>query len=276
MNRQSITFATWNLQCVSRSENRVRKKIAFLRAMPWDVIALQEVTINTWEAIKAENLGNDYCYAFEDLVVGPEGPLPHGAALVARNGFPLGRPHRLPNLPRPERGIGATTRVGGAEVAVANWHAPNASGDGVKEKMAGYQGSIDWLNSREQPTISGFDSNHWERWTKLERQYIPDSDDPWLLENRFFGSNAPHQLRDTFVEYLKDNATEYAEIVERRPDGHLEVSYVRKNRGNPVPERMDYIFITRELSPNDVSYHFDASISAGSDHGLVLAELTLE
>ena len=75
--------------------------------------------------------------------------------------------------------------------------------------MAGYQGFIDGLNSRVHPTIVGFDSNHWERWSKLEPPLVPDSDDPWLLENRFFGSNAPHELKDAFVEYLKGNPSEW-------------------------------------------------------------------
>ena len=276
MNWQLVKFATWNLQCVSRSRTRILKKVEFMRAMPWDVIALQEVTIDTWETIKAERLGEAYLYAFDDLEITPVGQLPHGAALIARNGFSLDHPNRFPNLPRPERGLGAVTRKCSADLAVASWHAPNASGDGVKVKMAGYQGFIDWLNSRTTPTIAGFDGNHWERWVKLERQHIPDSDDPWLLENQFFGSNAPHRLRDAFIEYLKANPTEYTAIIENRPEGPLEVSYVRKNRGNPIPERMDYILVSQEVHARTVFYHYDASVSAGSDHGLVTAELRVE
>ena len=75
---------------------------------------------------------------------------------------------------------------------------------------------------------------------------------------------------------LPNVPAQHAECVENRPNGPLEVSYLRTNRGKLVPERMDYIFISSDLGVRSVGYHYYTSRSAGSDHGLVMAELTIE
>ena len=125
------------------------------------------------------------------------------------------------------------------------------------------------------PIILGFDGNHWNRSLDLEPEYVPASDDPWLLENLFFGSNKLHRLRDAFLDYLRHHPAEHAEIKERLPRGPLAVSYVRGSKAKPVEDRFDYVFVSEEIEVTECSYDYQGAKAAGSDHGIVPADLHL-
>ena len=140
-------------------------------------------------------------------------------------------------------------------------------------KMQGYRGIVGWLGTLSGPIILGFDGNHWNRSVDLEPEHIPASDDPWLLENLFFGSNRVHRLRDAFLDHLRVRPAEHEEIKKRRPHGPLAVSYIRGSKANPTEDRFDYVFITDELSVTECSYDYQGAKAAGSDHGIVTADL---
>ena len=181
----------------------------------------------------------------------------------------------LLGIPKTERALVARTTVGGKPVTVASWHAPNAAGEGVDTKMRAYRGIIDWLGTAGGPIVLGLDGNHWNRSVDLEPKNVPDTADPWLLENRFFGVNKPHRMRDAFLDHLRGHPREYEEIKERRPHGPLAVSYVRGSRNNPIEDCFDYIFVSEEIEVADSSYDYQGATAAGSDHGIVTAGLRL-
>jgi exonuclease III len=271
----NFRFGTWNVYFMTRGEQASRSKVTFLKTFAWDVLALQEVTESAWAVFQELELGSSYLHAFDYAPDSKRSAMSHGAALIARHGLELTEPRLFDGLPKPERGLGATVQLGHRKIKVGSWHAPNASGDGVDVKMQGYRGFTNWVTSQQGPCIVGFDSNHWERSTDLKRPYIPPSDDPFLLENLTFSQNPPHQLRDAFIEYLKNNDEMHASIVGERPTGPLEVTYMRKEKGKPIPERMDYIFMSEAFKVIDVAHHFERSIAAGSDHALVTSDLSL-
>jgi hypothetical protein len=141
--------------------------------------------------------------------------------------------------------------------------------------MQGYRSIGEWLGTITGPIILGFDGNHWNRSLDLEPNPVPDSNDRWLSENRFFSSNKPPRLRDAFLEYLRAHQREYEEIKRQRPQGPLAVSYVRGSKANPVEDRFDYVFVSDELGVTECSYDYRGAKAAGSDHGMVTAELHL-
>lgn len=273
LSNQTMRFATWNLRYPGTEQ--AHRRVAFLNRCDWDVIALQEVSRRAWDVITESGIAQSCVYTLEGFEVSPLGTRPHGVALLARNGFVLSAPQLVPSLPKIERMLAATITVGSTPVTVASWHAPNAAGEGVTTKMQGYRGIVDWLNTLHGPTVLGFDSNHWSRSVDLGPRYVPDSDDPWLLENQFFGSNEIHTLRDAFLDYLQQNPLEYKEIIKQRPQGPLAISYVRGSKKNPIEDRFDYIFVSDEVSVSGCSYSYQEARAAGSDHGIVVANLIL-
>jgi len=44
---------------------------------------------------------------------------------------------------------------------------------------------------------------------------------------------------------------------------------------NPIEDRFDYVFISEEIGVTECSYEYQGARVAGSDHGIVTAELQL-
>lgn len=136
--------------------------------------------------------------------------------------------------------------------------------------MQGYRAVVDWVAASPQPTVLGFDANHWSLSTSLDP--VPVVDDPAdhrFLERQFFGPDPPHRLRDPLLDVLRRDPLRYARCMEERPDGPLAVSYMRHG----TPDRFDYVFVSPEFTATDVRYDYDGGRAAGSDHALVVADL---
>lgn len=264
-----MRLATWNLN--RPGSERSRRQMDFLRNIDWDVIALQEATPKAWDVITERNIADSGFYALDGFGIAPLDKNPHGVALLARNGFRLSRPQLIPGLPKAERALTAEITVDNELVTIASWHAPYAAGGRVATKMQGYRGIVNWLATVSGPIVLGFDSNHWSLSVDLEPPHVPNSKDRWLLENQFFGNNALHRLRDAYLDHLREHPAEYEEIKERRPHGPLAVSYIR----NGTEDRFDYIFVSDEVRVSRCSYNYEAAKAAGSDHGIVVADLIL-
>ncbi len=236
----------------------------------------QEVTPRAWEVISESGVAETSFYALDGFGIEPVGKYPHGVALLARNGFGLTEPRLVPGLPKAERALTATTLVDDSPVTVAGWHAPNAAGEGPMTKRQGYLGITDWLNTVGGPVVLGFDGNHWNLSVDLEPPHVsPDNDDPWYPENRFFGSNKTHRLRDALPDYLRQHPVEYERITELRPRGPLAVSYVRGSTRNPTEDRMDYVFVSDEIGVISCSYDYEGARASGSDHAIVTADVVV-
>jgi endonuclease/exonuclease/phosphatase family metal-dependent hydrolase len=266
-----MRFASWNLGYCGKEG--ARRRVEFLHNSDWDVVALQEVSRHAWVVFTESSLAESSACTLEMFEPPPPRKRQHGVALLSRNGFQLSPPKLLAGFPKAERALIARTTVGDTPVTVISWHAPNAAGEGVMTKMQGYRGIVGWLGTLSGPIILGFDGNHWNRSVDLEPEHVPASDDPWLLENLFFGSNRVHRLRDAFLDHLRVRPAEHEEIKKRRPHGPLAVSYIRGSKANPTEDRFDYVFITDELSVTECSYDYQGAKAAGSDHGIVTADL---
>ena len=96
-----LTVATWNLRFASKAE----RTLAYLDSARWDVACLQEVGIAASNLL-AERDGwsivNGLRLAWDDGVSSWQAP--HGAAIVARNGWQLDRGGAIPDTPTPGAG----------------------------------------------------------------------------------------------------------------------------------------------------------------------------
>jgi len=92
-----------------------------------------------------------------------------------------------------------------------------------------------------------------------------------------FGGRPEHRLDDTYRRWVNEHPEELEQIRATRPDGPLAISHrTDKRRDSPgFPRRFDALWISPEIEVASIDYHYEAAIAAGSDHALVVAELTL-
>jgi hypothetical protein len=128
-----------------------------------------------------------------------------------------------------------------------------------------------WLNQAQELFILGFDANWWNRKTSLEVPVVDDAEADVSPVHYFFSANARHGLEDTLLRYYQQDAEAYAHALAERPKGPLAVSYVRGR----TEDRFDYIFASPKLEVLACRYDYEGAKAAGSDHGIVLADLSL-
>ena len=267
----SLTVVTWNLLCTSRGALAIK----FLdEQAEWDIACLQEVNPAAWNAIdeRGWQAVNGLELAWEDEYQHWK-KWPSASAVVARAGWSLAG-DMMPGTPKPGRGIVAQAKKDGHSTSVISWHAPNASGEGIATKMAGYTALIKAIAGTEGPLVAGLDTNHWSPGVDLDLPpFDPLREDRYAVETQFFSGEPQHRLRDAYLDYLRDQPHELAEIVNERREGPLAVTYNRSG----TDDRFDYIMISDEFQVDRVEHHWDPQTKsyAGSDHGLVSAKLRL-
>jgi endonuclease/exonuclease/phosphatase family metal-dependent hydrolase len=90
-----------------------------------------------------------------------------------------------------------------------------------------------------------------------------------------FAEDAPHGLRDVLLTFYSEYPERREAARVERPDGPLEVSYVEQRSTPPSPRRYDVILASAHWQVSDVEYDYDGSVAAGSDHGVVVARISL-
>ena len=137
--------------------------------------------------------------------------------------------------------------------------------------MQAYRAILNWLTEINNPTVLGFDGNSWNTSVKLELDVPTNKADPYYEEGLFFSTGAPHNLIDTLQTFYKNNLYEYQAALQQRPDGPLAVSYIRGSQ----KDRFDYIFASPDFEVLQCAYDYEGGRSAGSDHGIVIADLSV-
>ena len=265
MIRPVLSVATWNLKFNSTPD----RTLSYLQHARWDIACLQEVS---GSASRVLERGEDWTVV-DGLTLGSQElsswKRPHATAIVARNGWSLEDPGVVADIPTPGRGVKALARRDDDVLSVISWHAPNAAGEGVDTKMAGYRAVIAAIGATAGPLVVGLDSNHWSPSTDLDLvDHDPES--PFAAENQFFSGDPQHRLRDALNVYLRENPDAYEKLIARRPNGPLEVTY---KRGHSL-DRFDYIMVSDDFHVDDIAHDFEGAREAGSDHGLVSAVLS--
>ena len=261
---------TWNINCFT--QERTDDKMALLDALDWDVALLQEVGREPFKRL----MRVDGVEGIEALasIGGEHHRRPHGAAILSRIGPPVAA-ETLGTLPITERFLAASIDVDGRAVRFAAWHAPNAAGDGIATKMRGFRDVAGWAARTVTSgghVVLGADTNSWE--AGWDQQPL-DEEDAFAEEHRFVLEPTPHGLRDALRAVLSADPERLAALLGRRPGRSLATTYVRGTRNRPVAERMDRIFISSAVAANDVEHHLGDAVAVGSDHAVVIADLSL-
>jgi endonuclease/exonuclease/phosphatase family metal-dependent hydrolase len=265
----SLRVLTWNILWQGNAE-RIDRKLQALADTPWDVALLQEVGRQAWAAMQSADWFDDGVHGC-DLAGWQDRQHPIGSAILLRNGVQLSDASAPPGQPIPGRAVAGNIEQEERAATVCSWHAPNAAGDGVDVKMDGYRAIVSWANGITDHCVLGADTNHWSLTTSLIPAAVPDSDDAWLFENQFFGAQPLHRLRDALLDALARDPDRYAALIDARPEGPLEVSYIRSG----TEDRFDYILVSPDIEVSECRYDYAGGKAAGSDHGIVTADLAL-
>ena len=124
------------------------------------------------------------------------------------------------DTPTAGRGVKALARRDDDVVSVISWHAPNAAGEGVETKMAGYRAVVTAIGATAGPLVVGLDSNHWSLSTDLDL-VDNDANSRFAVENQFFSGGPQHRLRDALNVYLREHRDAYEKLISLRPNGPL-------------------------------------------------------
>lgn len=270
-----LSVASWNLKCLG-GEAACERKLDYLADNRWDIACLQEVN----EAASASLARRDDWLVVDGLLLAFEQVgswrNPHGAAIVARNGWSLDSGDLIADTPTPGRGATALARGKDGTVSVISWHAPNAAGEGVEVKMAGYRTMLEAIDRLGGPLVAGLDSNHWSPGIDLDLPPPPEPGDPFEVENRFFSREPQHRLRDALIVYLRSHPAVFNDVRRSRPEGPVAISHVRGHGATRIPDRFDYLMVSDECDVLEVTYDYRGAVNAGSDHALVCAQLEIE
>jgi endonuclease/exonuclease/phosphatase family metal-dependent hydrolase len=276
-----MRVATWNINYPGKV--RALRRGEILRKLEPDLILLQEANPNSAEALRRA-AGADWLISASDLMAHPtQGRSvanPRGVAIAGRGQRP--RLARLqPDVHVPERILLAEITLAGRELTAVSYHAPDGESWGI-EKARQAVTFARWLASHPGPVIMGSDGNtplidaadftrtrtHWH--TGNRRLHGEPGDD--LL----FGPDNIHALDDAYRRWLGDHLAEASALAKSAPLGPLAATYQTgkgaKSPGNGM--RFDSIWGTRHWAVQNIDHLYDDARAAGSDHAIVIADLT--
>lgn len=177
----------------------------------------------------------------------------------------------MPNVPSPVRSLSADVHTDDLVIRTVSAALPPGSMWGRTAKRAQGQAPLDHLVAVAHPVIVGMDRNgpKVERWSTADTEWWPE-DDPHL-----FARLAEKGFADILEVFHAQDGAAKADARAARPHGPRAVSYIERRANPPFPRRYDVILASDDVAVRDVSYHFEDSTRAGSDHALVLARLSL-
>lgn len=257
--------ASWNVN----NRNFRDTHAELLRRVDTDLLALQEVSPGFYQ--KLTDTGVFDWSAFSLSLRPPqrdEGRSRRlGCAVFGRSPFQIYSAQLLEELPFPERALIVTINSG-LEMRMCSFHTPPGASWG-KIKPQTLHAIAEWLTKQSGHTIFGIDANA----PKTDHPIFDQNQWWWEDEPTLLGHSPLHKLRDCLRLYLAERPGMMEEIVSRRPTGPLAISHIRGNRRKMTECRYDFIYISPGLDVLQVSYLYEESVQAGSDHALVTALL---
>jgi endonuclease/exonuclease/phosphatase family metal-dependent hydrolase len=276
-----MRVATWNIKYPR--EELARRRGELLRKLEPDLILLQEVNPRSAEAIR-QAAGADWLIPASDLMANP----PQGRAVkkprvvaIAGRGQRPTHAWLQPDVYVPERILLAQITLAGRELTAVSYHAPDGESWGI-EKARQAVTFARWLAARPGPVIMGSDGNTPEidtadfaktrtHWHTGDRHLHGEPGDDLL-----FGPAKIHALDDAYRRWLDDHPAEASALARSAPSGPLAATY-RTGKSAKAPgswTRFDSIWATRHWAVQHIDHLYDDAIAAGSDHAVVIADLT--
>lgn len=274
-----VRVTSWNVAFGGRL--RAQRQGELLRELGPDLVFLQEVNPGSADTLR-QSAGADWLLPAVRLRATAPGDRPvrrRGVAIAGR-GAPPARSWLLEGVQLPERVLLAEISLAGRQVTAISYHAPPGVTWGlVKPRQAVALAS--WLAAGRGPVLVGADANtplidapdfagtrtHWH--TGDRRLHGEPGDD------LMFGPAKIHQLDDVLRRWLAANPSQTAALT-NSPLGPLAITHrTRRRKNSPgTGRRFDAIWATPHWTVSAVYHLYDPGIAAGSDHAVVITDLT--
>ncbi len=278
-----MRVATWNINYPGKKNERTVRQGELLRKLEPDLILLQEVNPGSAEALRLA-AGADWLILASDLMVNP----PQGRAVKKPRGVAIagrGQRPRCAWLQRdvhvPERILLAQITVAGRELTAVSYHAP----DGVRWRNWKARQAVTfarWLAAHPGPVIMGSDGNT----PKIDAADFAKTRTHWHTgdshlkgepgDDLLYGPAKIHALDDAYRRWLADHPAKASALAKSVPSGPLAPTY-RTGKSPKTPGswmRYDSIWVTQHWAVQHIDHRYDDAIKAGSDHAVVIADLT--
>lgn len=269
----NIRVGSWNVLFGQADDRLVAEQ-------DFDLLCLQECTPPGFERFKRHF---DWGFSAMDpeWLGGVTTKRTHGVAVLGRARFDATVRPPPPRLLAPEKLLAVDLRgPGGMAFTVASYHAyAGRKGPDELDKPRLTSQVAMWAEAEDGPTILAMDANSpWVDHPDPDQvECCFDTPDARHFERRLLHvSEARHGLNDALRTWLADHPDALARIRADRPTGPLAVSHRtgRTNERLGNPRRYDHIYASADFEVRDVQYLYDEAIEAGSDHALVVCELT--
>ncbi len=265
-----LTIVSWNLDGWHTIHD---EQLALLDSTGADLALLQEVTPASLQLLREAGwTGRSALELVADRHTERGGRSPRFAcAVLARGPVALGPASLVADAPSLVRACAAEGHLDGFRFLAVSAALPPGSMWGRAAKVGQADALTRAVQAAGLQTVIGMDRNgpRTEAWDASETGWWPE-DPPG-----FFAADAEHGCRDVLDLWFQNNPAAADAPRRARPNGPREVSYVEKHATPPIPRRYDVILVSDAFHPSQVRYQYDASIEAGSDHGLVEATLAV-
>lgn len=259
-----LRIVDWNIN----GRRNTARQMALIDSLGWDVVLLQEARPKHFATFR-EHPGVGA--ADFSLLHRPDRKQKWCNGILVRDGLELLTSAPMVNVPSPERTLFTIVRSGTFVIEVASLALPPATSGWKELKAVQADAFGDQWAARDYPLIAGLDRNT----PRIDHPELSKVVWFWEAEERLFGTDPKHDMRDVLRTYLNENPVEYSAVVSQRPNGPLATSFMRGKGKGDTQARYDAIYASPEFEVLDVRYPWDESMEAGSDHGAVWAHLRL-
>lgn len=276
-----MRVVSWNI--AFRGPKAAKRQGDLLRQLTPDLMLLQELNPGS-STILADAAGADWMVGAIDLrTPEPDDSLVRRRGVaIAGHGLPPCRSWLLDEIGLPERILLIETQTEGTPFIAVSYHAPPGVSWGiVKPRQAVAFAS--WLSTQNglllfgadanTPLIDAFDfANTRTHWHTGDRRLHGEPGDDLL-----FGPGKVHDLGDALRRWLALHPDEMHRLRASNPSGPLAITH-RTGRRKYSPgtgRRFDSVWVSRHWVVRHLEHLYEAGITAGSDHALVMVDLDL-
>ena len=275
-----LRVATWKLGHPRGDPDAVQRQAAFAASVELDLLLLQDVRLSELGSFTGAGRF-DWTIGAAELQVPPpkrSGLLERSAAIAGRGARP--RATRLfTHVPQPTRML-----LVEVDTALGPLIAVSSDTVTVRPRDAALEHTLAlarWLERVQGTVLVGVNTDslrtdHPDRRRIRTRRPTGrgglQTGEPG--DDLMFGPRPIHRLGDAMRRWLDHHPDELAQARRDRPDGPLAVTHQFEWRDETLESRRDLLWVTADLEVATIDHHYQAAVDAGSDHALVVADLT--
>jgi len=234
-----------------------------------DILLLQDVGLSAVRAVVESHLWGDVADTWSSPCSSQPIARRGGCLIATADGWVLTSALPVQHVLLPSRSLAVTAAHGGATLTLLSCYAPTNTGPGRKERPGYFSALAAWLSAVPGPVVLGMDANG----PRVDHPAIEQN--RWWTEEEALVLGAGTRTSDVLRLWYADHPAELKRRARYYPNGPLADSYHRGRRGKYLRCRYDSIRVSPGISVTDIRYPYEEAVRAGSDHALVIADISL-